>query len=484
MRGIKDPVLLFSVLILIGLIIGCATPLEDPTGRNSRITISPAVVPYKSAYKKGVKINISGKGFKPNQELALLTKMGGVISDIRYLVKPRPVTDEFGAFSVVWRIRSREFRRGLLKPGIQTILVLDEDGGDFGKARLIFEGKRRGEEERQWIKEYREAVRGGRTIRFVVGFSAGGGFDTYTRLIARHFGKHVPGNPTIVVQNRAGSGSLSAANYMYNRARPDGLTIGTFIGGPLVLRHIMGDKAIKFDGREFGWLGVPTPDSIVCVLTKASGIETVDDWFASRRPIKIGATAPGSTTYDPPKLVRKAIGLPIEFVEGYRGTAKIRLAAEAGEIDGACWAWQSIKTTWRRGIQSGNVRPILQLTLKSHSELTHVPRAIQYAKTAEARELLRVASESYSSTFRPYSLPPGVPKDRLRVLQKAFMDTMRDPQLLAVAKRARLEIDPMDGPTAAKLFTGMYELEPGMVTKLRNILVPKKRLATLSKSNS
>jgi tripartite-type tricarboxylate transporter receptor subunit TctC len=188
----------------------------------------------------------------------------------------------------------------------------------------------------------------GKTITFVVGFSAGGGFDTYTRLIARHFAKHIPGNPTVVVENKTGAGSLIAANYIYNQAPHDGTVIGNWIG-PLVLQQVLGNKAAKFDGRKFGWLGVPTPDSGVCALTKASGIKTMDDWFKSKRPIKIGGTAPGSTTDDVPNLLQAALGLPMKLVEGYKGTAKIRLAAESGEIDGGCWAWESIKPTWAKG---------------------------------------------------------------------------------------------------------------------------------------
>ena len=313
----------------------------------------------------------------------------------------------------------------------------------------------------------------GKTITFVVGFSAGGGFDTYTRLIARHFGKHIPGNPRMVVQNRTGAGSLIAANYIYNRAKRDGTVIGNWIGG-LLLREVLGDKAIKFEGRKFNWLGVPTPDDGVCALTKASGIKNIDDWFASKRPIKIGATAPGSSTDDPPKLVREAIGLPIKVVEGYAGTARIRLAAESGEIDGGCWAWQSVKVTWRKGIESGNVRPILQLTLKSHPELKHVPLAIKYAKTADARALLKVASNAHSAAVRPYSLPPGVPQDRVRILQKAFMATMRDPAMLKEAKRSNLEITPIDGVATGKVLASLYKLDPAMVSRLKEILMPKK----------
>ena len=206
----------------------------------------------------------------------------------------------------------------------------------------------------------------GKTITFVVGFSAGGGFDTYTRLIARHFGKHVPGNPTVVVENRTGAGSLIAANYIFHQAPRDGTVIGNWIG-PLVLQQVLGNKAAKFDGRQFGWLGVPTPDSGVCALTQASGIKTMDDWFKSERPIKIGGTAPGSTTDDVPKLLQAALGLPMKLVEGYQGTSKVRLAAESGEIDGGCWAWESIKPTWAKGLQSGEVHIVLQTTEKSAS---------------------------------------------------------------------------------------------------------------------
>jgi tripartite-type tricarboxylate transporter receptor subunit TctC len=314
----------------------------------------------------------------------------------------------------------------------------------------------------------------GKTITFVVGFSPGGGFDTYTRLIARHFGKHVPGNPGTVVMNRTGAGSLVAANYTYNRAKRDGTVIGNWIGG-LLLREVLGDKAIQFKGRKFNWVGVPTPDDGVCAFTKASGIKNIDDWFASKRPIKIGATAPGSSTDDPPKLLKVATGLPIKVVEGYGGTAKIRLAAESGEIDGGCWAWQSIKPTWRKGIESGNVTPVLQLTLKSHPELKHVPLAIKYAKTADGRALLKVASDAHSAAVRPYSLPPGVPQDRVRILQKAFMDTMRDPEMLKEAKKSKLEITPTDGPTTEKTLASLYTLDPAMISRLKEILLPKGR---------
>jgi tripartite-type tricarboxylate transporter receptor subunit TctC len=320
---------------------------------------------------------------------------------------------------------------------------------------------------RAWADDFYK----GKTVTFVVGFAAGGGFDTYTRLIARHFGKHVPGNPTIVVENRTGAGSLVAANYLFNQAPSDGTVIGNWIG-PLVLQQVLGNKAAKFDGRKFGWLGVPTPDTGVCALTEASGIKNLDDWLKSSRPIKIGATAPGSTTDDVPKLVQAALDLPMKVVSGYAGTSKVRLAAESGEVDGGCWAWESIKPTWAAGLQAGKVRIVLQSIKTSHPDLKDVPLALKYAKTDEARTLLEVADGPYARGARPYTVPPGVPQDRLQLLQKAFMDTMRDPELLAEAKKSKVDIDPLDGPTIAKLMSGLYDFNPALKTKLAHILIP------------
>jgi tripartite-type tricarboxylate transporter receptor subunit TctC len=312
----------------------------------------------------------------------------------------------------------------------------------------------------------------GKTIRFIVGFAAGGGFDTYTRLIARHFGKHVPGNPDTVVENMTGAGSLVAANYIYNKAERDGTIIGNWIG-PLVLQQILGNKAAKFDGRKFGWLGVPTADSGVCALTTASGIRNMKDWFASKRPIKIGGTAPGSTTDDVPKIVRAAIDLPLKVIEGYSGTAKVRLAAESGEIDGGCWAWESIKPTWAKALQSGEVHIVLQTMLESNPELKDVPLAITYAKTDETRQLLGVVDGPYGVLARPYSVPPGLPAERLQILQKAFMDTLKDPELLAEAKKSKIEIHPVDGATISNKVADLYQMKSGLKDKLRDIIMPK-----------
>ncbi len=313
----------------------------------------------------------------------------------------------------------------------------------------------------------------GQTIHLIVGFAAGGGFDTYSRAIARHIGKHIPGNPTVIVENMTGAGSLIAANQLFNSTKPDGLTIGNWIG-PLVLQQALGNPAAKFDGRKFGYLGVPVADSGVCALTKASGIKTADQWLAAKEPVKLGGTAPGSTTDDVPKIVAAAIHLPLRVISGYKGTSNIRLAAESGELDGGCWAWESIKPTWQKSLASGDVTIVLQTMTESHPELKNVPLAINYAKTEEAKELLEIVNGPYGQLARPYTVPPGVPPDRLETLQKAFIATMKDPEFLKDAKNSKLEIQPMDGPTAAKGFARMYDLKPGIKAKLKEIVLTTK----------
>lgn len=313
-----------------------------------------------------------------------------------------------------------------------------------------------------------------KTIRFVVGFAAGGGFDTYTRAIARHFGRHVPGNPTTIVENMTGAGSLIAANHVFSAARPDGLTIGNFIG-PVVLQQALGNPAAKFDGRKFGWLGAPTGDSVVCALTKASGVKTAEEWLASKRPIKIGGTGAGSTTVDVPRIVAAAIDLPTDVIAGYKGTADVRLAADSGEVDGGCWAWESIKPTWGKSIEAGEVNVVLQTTLESHPELKHVPVAVKYAKTDAGRELLNIVDGPYGRMARPYSVPPGTPKDRFEVLRKAFMATLKDPQFVADAEKAKLEINAIDGATIEKMIAGIYKLNPELKKQLTPIVLPGKK---------
>ena len=193
----------------------------------------------------------------------------------------------------------------------------------------------------------------GKVIRIVVGFSAGGGFDTYARAVSRYMGKYIPGNPTIVVENMTGAGSLIAANHVYKVAKPDGLTIGAFNGNQ-ILNQLVGAQGIEFDARKMGWIGAPGYNHDLCLLNQKTGITSAEQWFSSKTPLKLGGSAPGTPTDDGPKVLKEAIGLPMRLITGYKGTADIRVAVESGEVDGLCgFSWASIRATWRKAIESG-----------------------------------------------------------------------------------------------------------------------------------
>ncbi len=312
----------------------------------------------------------------------------------------------------------------------------------------------------------------GKTIRIVVGFSAGGGYDIYARAIARHMSRHIPGNPTIVVENMAGAASMISANHVYKVAKPDGLTIGHFIGG-LFLQQVLGRQGIEFDARKFEYLGVPIKDTYCIGLTKASGITTMESWLAAKAPVKIGGTAPGSATDDIPAVLQAALGLPLQVVSGYKGTAEIRLAADSGEVAGFSTGWESFKSTWRKSLETGDAFIAVQAVAKPHPELPKVPLAINYAKTAEAKKLIQVGAHDPGTLARPFVLPPGTPKDRVQVLRKAFMDTFTDPEFLAEAKKTNLDVGPLSGEEIAKTVENLFRLEAPIVERLKKILLPK-----------
>jgi len=268
-----------------------------------------------------------------------------------------------------------------------------------------------------------------------------------------------------------GAGSLISANYLYKIAKPDGLTVGHFIGG-LLLGQVIGQKGIEFDARKFEYLGAPVNDHPVCAMTKASGITSMEKWMASGSPVKMGGVAPGVSTPDNMlRALKASLGLPIQIVTGYKGTAEVRLAAEAGELAGSCWGWGSVQSTWRKGLDAGEVVIVLQAAPKPHRDLPNVPLAISFAKTDETRRLIEVAIHKDSMLVRAYTMPPGTPKERVQMLRKAFQETLRDPAFLAEAERAKLDIDPISGEDVERTVHGLFTLEPALIAKLRSVLV-------------
>ena len=309
----------------------------------------------------------------------------------------------------------------------------------------------------------------GKTIRLIVGFSAGGGFDSYSRLIARHLGKQIPGNPSIVVENMTGAASLVSANHVYKVAKPDGLTILNFHGNQ-VINQVIGKPGIEFDARKFEYIGIPTQDNVACAFTKASGITTFDALRNAKSPVKLGGVAPGDTTYNTAKLLIAALKLPIQLVAGYKGTAEVRLAAEAGEVAGGCWQWESIKSIWRQGLDSGNVFIALQVNAKPHPELPKVANAIDYAPNENSKLLLKYGGHDPAAITRPYALGPNTSKDRVQILRKAFGDTLKDPEFIADAKKSRLDTDPLTGEEIEKIVLQLFKMDPALVSQLKEIL--------------
>ena len=309
----------------------------------------------------------------------------------------------------------------------------------------------------------------GKTVRIVVGLAPGGGFDTYARLLARHLGRHIPGNPAIIVENMTGAGGLISANHLYRVARPDGLSLA-HVPGTLLLGQVLGQPGIEFDARRFEYIGATVKEEVVCSMTRASGVTSVEQWMAAKTPVKIGAVAPGAPTDNSPRILKAALGLPIQVVTGYKGTAEIRLAAESGEVAGACWAWESMRATWRRALEAGDAIPIVQVTSKPLADLPKVPLAISLAKTDEARRLIQVGIQDGSAYSRPFIAPPGTPKDRVQVLRKAFVAALSDPALRAEADRAQLTLDPVSGEELERLVAGLFSLDPPFVDKLKSIL--------------
>lgn len=309
----------------------------------------------------------------------------------------------------------------------------------------------------------------GKTVRIIVGLAAGGGFDTYARVIARHLGKHIPGTPTVIVDNMPGAGSLIAAKHLYRVAKPDGLNVGHF-SGTLVLGQVIGQPGIEFDARKFEFIGAAVKEEVVCGLTKASGITTIEKWMAARTPVKLGGVAPGATPDNTARILKAAFGLPVQVVSGYKGTSEIRLAADGGEVAGACWSWESMRSTWRAALDAGATVVVLQATPKGFPDLPGVPLAISFAKTDEARRLIQVGIHYSSAYARPFVLPPGTPQDRVQILRRAFLATLEDKAFVEEAEKAKLTLDPVTGDELQKMVADLFTLDPGLVAKLKEVL--------------
>lgn len=304
----------------------------------------------------------------------------------------------------------------------------------------------------------------GKTIRVTVGLAPGGGYDTYARAIARHMGKHVPGNPSFVVDNMEGAGSLIAANYTYNKADRDGTFIGVW-NSAYVLYQALGDKAVRLDGRKLNWIGAPVKGSPGCNIMAFTGLKTMDDVVKSGKSLKMGSTRAGSTYNDLPLILNQTVGSKFNVINGYKGTSVITVAMRSKELDGGCWGWESARVTARAMLDAqGDQKliPILVHRKWEDPELKDVPLTRDYIKAKagkEGVELYNAWINQYEFQ-RPWVMPPGVPKDRIEMVRKAFKETMQDPEFVAEAKKGKLEMEYVSADEINGFVTEILNISP------------------------
>jgi tripartite-type tricarboxylate transporter receptor subunit TctC len=301
----------------------------------------------------------------------------------------------------------------------------------------------------------------GRTVQLVIGYAPGGGYDDYARMLGRHIARHIPGNPTVVVQNMPGAGSIRAANYLYNIAPKDGTVFGGFARG-LFLDPLFGrTDAMRYTAAKFSWLGSISSDAGVCAFRSDSGIDSWSDMQTKR--YKIGATGLGADSDVFPNLLRKMFNLPMQLVSGYQSAAETVLAIQRKEVDGRCgWSWSTLSSRNKELLLSKQIRVVLQLTDKRLAELADVPSVLDVAGSPDRQEILKLII-ARQTMARPFVAPPGVSAERLAALRNAFDATMKDAQFLADAKRQDLDVRPVTGAEADVLIEQVYATSPDIV---------------------
>jgi tripartite-type tricarboxylate transporter receptor subunit TctC len=308
----------------------------------------------------------------------------------------------------------------------------------------------------------------GNVLDLYIGFSVGGGYDVYARLVARHLGKHIPGHPTVVPINMDGAGSLKVANWLYNVAPKDGSAIGTFSRGVPFEPLIGNRESARFDATKFTWIGSTTNEVSVCVTWKRTGIQKFEDVY--RQELIVGGTGSGADADVFPKVIKGVLGARFKLVSGYPGGNDIEFAMERGEVDGRCgWSWSSILSQKKAWLDNGTIRPLLQLALKKHPDLPNLPLVMDLARNEEERQIFKLIFVR-GALGRPYMAPPGIPAERAAALRKAFDEMVKDPAFLAEAKRSRLEITPISGEELQHLLVDVYKTPPAIVDKTRTYL--------------
>ena len=309
----------------------------------------------------------------------------------------------------------------------------------------------------------------GKTVRITVGFSAGGGYDLWARLVSRHMGKHIPGDPTVIVENITGAGGIIQVNQLFKNTKPDGLTIGHINGG-LVLGQMMGQPGYDFDSQKFIYIGAANKVNAVFVFGRKGGIKSAEQWRTSPVPVKIGGLATGNDVDNMDRMMKDILEFPTQIVSGYKGTADILVAIDSGELAGGAPSWDSVKTSRKRALEAGDLVVVLQATAKALKEIPKVPRMIDYAKSEEQKRLIEVGIHYANDYSRPWAVSPGTPKERVEILRKAFADTMQDKEFLAEIDKMQLTLEPTSADDLTAAIINSAKVDQRLRAKLREIL--------------
>jgi tripartite-type tricarboxylate transporter receptor subunit TctC len=314
----------------------------------------------------------------------------------------------------------------------------------------------------------------GKTIQIAVGFDVGGGYDLYARTVARHWSRHIPGNPLFVIQNMPGAGSRVAGNWLYNVAPKDGTALATIVQSSAV-DQALGEPGIRFDSAKFNWLGNPIVDNLVTLSWSASGLETLED-VKSKGGLFCGSTGGGPTTVFP-RVINQLLGTQIKIVAGYRGQSAVNIAMERGEVN--CiggTTWSSVKATMRPMLDARKINMLVQWGTAKDPEISayarrEVPLIQDYGQNDLDRRVL-VFIGSGAAMGRPLLAPPGVPPERVAMLRQAFDQTMTDPDFLAEAAKGSMDIKPLGGAEMQKVAVEVANAPPDALARAKELIGP------------
>jgi tripartite-type tricarboxylate transporter receptor subunit TctC len=299
----------------------------------------------------------------------------------------------------------------------------------------------------------------GKTITIVVGYKPGGGYDRYARLIAKYLPKYIPGTPGVIIQNMPGANSIISANHIFSAAKPDGLTLGTFNNG-LVIAQLTKVEGVRFDLRKFSWIGSLAKDAAVLTVRNDLPYKSVDDLRKAKEAIIIGATGPGSSTYDMPALLKEFAGLNLKLVPGYSSSADVMLAIERKEVDGRAGSYASILPFIDRSL----VHPMIRTRVRV-AEIEKLPVDEDLATTAKGKAIMAIRSTP-EAIYRPFTAPPGTSAEAMKILREAFQKASGDKDLLAEAKKTSLPIDFVAAEDALKVVSEVLAQPPEMAQEI------------------